>query len=148
MAEKNVINIIMEGANHDSPSVLGYVKLPSDLVSIDENVRAFHYLSNKFLLYATTKNFKNIELKDVNPNVEAGFSLNPPLCLWVILEAQRSFITRDGRVYVDSDYLRDGWRWYLDAMPSIIEDSRRLFNGEISENDINLHPRSVFVKEK
>ena len=145
MAEKVIVNTIMEGANHDSPSVLQYLKLP---FHIPENNSILTCQSNRFLLYAATKDFCHVDLVDKVDGSLEGCCIESvyPHALWVAFESQRSFITRDGRVYVSSGYFEKDWKWYLDAMPSIIEDSRRLFNGEISENDINLHPKSVFGK--
>lgn len=103
-----MVNLIMEGANHNSPSGLYYAKLPSTLVSIDENVNAFIYQRNKFLLYGETKDFLDINLREVNFEIVGGFDLDRkgkhPLCLWTIFEMQRSFITQDGRIYVNSGF--------------------------------------------
>ena len=143
MSENKCYDTIMEGCFPNTPSKLMYAKLP---FHIHENARVLTVEETRYLLYATTDDFCDYSLESVSDIVEEGFSIEDicDFALWTIYNSQRSFITRDGRMYVASHYFEEGWEWYLDNISTILDTCGKLFKGEATESEINDNPESAF----
>jgi len=128
------IETIVEGAMPDTPSRLMYAALE---IQIPENAILLSTGGfQKYLLYARTSDFKKLkrincpdfsssqrvraydEIKRFSEKIGSGFPLKRlfPNIKWVF-DSQRSFTTRDGRIYVEVTYFHPDWIGYLRAVP-------------------------------
>ena len=136
------INTIVEGCFPDTPGKLAYAGLE---MQIPENAHVLKSDKRTFLLYGDSN---NRDLRVINNPffetygqvkvVRGGFPLERlhPNFSW-IFDAQRSLTTRDGRIYIETVYFHKDWRWYLEAVPKILEVCGKLFSGELTEADVN-----------
>ncbi len=156
MLEK--INTIVEGAMPDTPSRLMYCSLE---LEIPENINLATYKSDerfKWLLYGrfnpnlqivNNPDFESFGRKDAYDEIKRRFKGGFPIdtlesgLRWAF-DAQRSFTTRDGRIYVEVTYFHPDWRWYLDCAPVIVDDAKKIFSGETSDGILNEHPKRAF----
>lgn len=133
---------IMEGCFPDTPDRLLYSKLP---FHIHENIKVLtigngkYREKDKYLLYDGS-------IEDIQNIPEGGFPIEnlSDLALWTIFDAQRSFITRDGRIYIESGYFEENWKWYLDNIFTILNTCEKLFKEEVTEFEINENPDRAF----
>ncbi len=144
------INTIVEGAFPDTPSSLLYAGFEFE---IPKNARLLRIKDKtKYVLYCST-NFVDMSIEQ-NPfftdykqcrDIEGGFPLERlyPNINWAF-DAQRSFTTRDGRIYIESTFFHKDWRWYLDSVPFIIQDCNTIFSCERKTEELNQNPRRVF----
>ena len=97
--------------------------------------------NTEYPLYARTLDFKTLErLADFfePPIRRKGFPIKRVIQNFsYIFDNQRSVITSDGRVYVNSGYFSNGNRIYLKRIPQIIQDCRRVFSGELGVHNIS-----------
>ena len=106
---------------------------------IPENVKCLVYPESqfRFLLYA--RNFNVSQKVEIPRNMKGGFPI-PSFSL--VYECPRSFITRDGRVYITKqafDYSRHDYTEGL--VPIILKDSQKIF-------EQGLTPEEVLQKNK
>lgn len=139
MSIKN-INTIVEGCIPNTPESLMYCGVEEQ---IPENASILRIKEKaKYLLYCRT-NFTGDCIIVNNPffnsyedvkKIEEGFPLENLIknVDW-IFDAQRSFTTRDGRAYIQLIYFHKDWRWYLEAVPTILKECKEMFRGEKSE---------------
>lgn len=133
---------IMEGCFPDTSRSLLYSQLP---FHIHENVTVLtigtgeHRAKDKYLLY-------DGNVIDIQNLSEDGFSIEnlTDLALWTIFDAQRSFTTGDGRIYVESTYFEESWQWYLENIPTILNTCKRLFDREVTESEVNWNSDKAF----
>ncbi|VVB77547.1 Uncharacterised protein [uncultured archaeon] len=146
------INTNIEGCFPDTPRKLMYAGVEEQ---IPENALVLRIKERrKYLLYCKT-NFTGDFITINNPifnsyeekeKISGGFPLENLInnVDW-IFDAQRSFTTRDGRVYVDSNYFHKDWRWYIEAVPTIIKESLWIFQcDEKIIDQLNENPSSAF----
>lgn len=149
MKTSETINTIVGGMMPDTPRSLLYAGFE---FQIPENSQILKIKDKtKFLLYCRT-DFIDISIIN-NPHfhkyymrekIQGGFPLET-LCQnidWVF-DSQRSFTTRDGRLYVESIYFHTDWRWYLNAVPLIIEDCKKIFKEKCKE-ELNKNPKRAW----
>jgi len=156
----NNIQTIVEGAMPDTPSRLMYCSLE---LRIPENALILAYKNDerfKWLLYAKAEDFQNMKILnnpdfssfgrvkaygEIEKKFKGGFPLDilDPGIRWAF-DAQRSFTTRDGRIYVQTTFFHPDWTWYLDAVPIILEDCRKIFSEELTDWHLNEHPKRAF----
>lgn len=142
------ITAIVEGADHDAPSRIGYVGID---FYIPTNACSLRIGARRFELYAREdmQSLKDclevLELQDKKGGwpLRDENSRNPDWLLFAI-ESQRSVVTRDGRVYVCETYFEKDWVWYLDIVPNIVQDCKEVFAGRKTLEDINSLGRRAF----
>ncbi len=144
------ISTIVEGAFPDTPETLLYAGFE---FQIPENARLLRIKDKtKYILYCST-NFSQMSIEQ-NPfftdyeqcrNLPGGFPLESLYANidWAF-DAQRSFITRDGRIYIESGFFHQDWRWYLEAVPNIIQDCNTIFSREKTTGQLNQNPRRAW----
>jgi hypothetical protein len=156
----NTVNSIVEGCMPDTPEKLVYCSLE---LQIPENSVLLTYADDarlKWLLYARTNDFTQIEIannpdfsslgkaqayEEIKRRFQKGFpidSIDPRISR--TYDAQRSFTTKDGRIYVETAYFHQDWRWYLDAVPTIIRECGKIFRGEKTEEYYYNNPSRAF----
>lgn len=151
------IESVIEGCFHDSPSKLQY---SGNGLVVPRNVQVVlwedKHHPERYLLYGVAPDFAELEVVN-NPFFEdrsdvdaklgdvGGWPINGtyPNFGW-IFESRRSITTNDGRIYVKSSYFEKGWRWYLEAVPKILEECREIFSGRKTENEFNMNPSRAF----
>jgi len=152
------INAIVEGCMPDTPKKLMYCGIE---MVIPENVQILlsdHDVHpNRYLLYAKTEDFSefkisqnpyfdcNLNFKNPNKLYTGGWPLRSfePNFRW-IFDAQRSLTTRDGRIFIETTYFHKDWRWYLDAVPTILKECREMFKGERTEDYFYNNPSKAW----
>lgn len=152
------VESIVEGCMPDTPSRVMYCSIE---LTIPKNVTMLfkehpvHPI--RYLLYAKTPDFEELQVVH-NPYFKGNLNKTNPNKLlkggWPILkfdpkfdltfDAQRSLTTRDGRIFVNSLYFHESWRWYLDVVPTILRECGMIFRGEATEGDFEKHPSRTF----
>jgi hypothetical protein len=146
---QETINSIVEGCLPDTPMKVMYAGTE---MQIPENARIIlceHELHPiQYLLYAKSSDFSDLEIIN-NPVFETNIKnqgrlyhggwpilKSSPNFRW-IFDAQRSIITKDRRIYVDTTYFEQDWRWYLNFVPIIFKHCGSIFSGEKTDADFN-----------
>lgn len=152
------INAIVEGCMPDTPKKLMYCGIEMVIPENSQILLSDHDIhSNRYLLYAKTEKFSefeilhnpyfdcNLNFQDSNKSFSGGWPLRSfePNFRW-IFDAQRSLTTREGRIYIKSTYFHKDWRWYLDAVPTILKECGEMFRGERSEDYFYNHSSRAF----
>ncbi len=57
-----------------------------------------------------------------------------------IFDAQRAIITQDRRVYVHSEFFKEGWRFYVEGVENLVNSCNQIFSGEKTLNDFYENP--------
>ena len=161
MQKKESINSIVEGCFPDTPSRLMYASMP---LQIPQNVqvilRDHHLYPRRYILHAINPHFTdnprditivhnptypyNTQL-EANKTNRTGWPIlqQEPNFRW-IFEAQRAIITKDGRVYVDTERFEQDRRLYLSSIPTILKECGQIFRGEKTETQFNETPSRAF----
>ena len=143
MNMKEEISSIIEGAFPDTPTRAMYASMGSD---IPKNIRALVVDDmTRMVLYGTSEDFELIELVKDPEKILGGYPIRSiePNFRW-IFDAQRSIVTKDGRIYVDTGYFKENWTWYLDAMPIIVKDCGNIFKGLTTDVYLNKRAKNIF----
>lgn len=132
------IQTIIEGCNKDTITQLQYITSNAQIPENAQHLIFNHqFNSQRYLLYATYTDQTDITIQ-YNPHYEqtqdpsimlkGGFPLNDLIdgFNW-IFESQRSLITKDRRIYIGATYFVDNWRWYLEKVPTIINQCKQIF---------------------
>lgn len=148
------IKTIVEGAFHESPERITYQgfswSIPANarLLKIDNH--------HKYLLYGIGQNTagfevvrnhyhdgKPFELEEIG-RIKGGWPIQSlEQGIRFIFDSCRSFITRDGRIYVSATYFHQDWDWYLRAIPTILQDCMQVFNSETDVVSLNAKNKRI-----
>lgn len=160
--QSNNINTIVEGAMPNTPERLMYASLelqiPENAIILTTDEKDDRF---KYLLYAKSADFNKIEIINkpdfslydrvkaydvIRDKFKGGYPLNrlEQNIKW-IYDSQRSFTTKDGRIYVHTTYFHPDWRWYLNSsVPTILRECGELFKGKKTENYFYNNPSRAF----
>jgi len=145
------LNTIIEGCMPDTPRSLLYAGIE---LQIPENLQIVFCENgvheDRYLLYARSSDFVDFEVinnpfyesyKESKQALKGGWPIKriEPNFNW-IFDAQRSITTKDGRIYIDAMYFAKSWRWYLDAVPTILRECGEVFSGEKCIDDFYEKP--------
>ena len=142
------INTVVEGAYPDTPqdiSVCGietvlYIPKNARILRIRDGIR-----DEKYIFHGTTSDFSDFRVVQ-SPvfigkrgygeikRISGGYDMREqfPNIIWVF-DAQRSLLTLDGRLYVKAIYFHEQWRWYLDRVPEILGEAKKIFDAQSNE---------------
>ncbi len=141
------INTIVEGCMPDTPERLMYCgvqeQIPENasVLRIKERTKYLLYYKTNFNRDCAIVNNPFFDSYEDRKKIEGGFPLeNLNKNVDWIFDAQRSFTTRDGRIYVESIFFLKDWRWYLEAVPTILKECKEMFRGEKSEGYFYKNP--------
>ena len=123
------VDTLLEGCMPDQVASLQYTELELD---IPKNVKIVKVGDTEFLLYAKTGDFRSFQREDSSNPKSKGWPLEAfePMITWAF-DNPRSLITRDGRIYLSPVYLKEGFDWYQNFIPSILRDCK----GRYSRDD-------------
>ncbi len=161
MRKREPIESVIEGCFPNTPNRLMYAGIPLQIPQNVQVILSDHEIHpRKYYLHAINPNFtdnpQDITLihnptypdnstHEFNNKNRTGWPIvqHEPMFRW-IFDAQRSLTTRDGRIFIDTTYFEESWRWYLSVVPTILKECGQIFRGEKSETQFNEAPSRAF----
>ncbi len=139
------LNTVVEGTYPDIPQVINVCGIE---LQIPINARVLRIREReRYILYGTTQDFLDLRIVqspifvgvkgyDDGKKIPGGWDLREHCenIGWVH-DNQRSLLTRDGRLYVETIYFHEDWRWYLDRVPEILHKAKKIF--DVDSNEVN-----------
>jgi hypothetical protein len=130
----SLYNLLVEGCYHEAPSLLQMAGL-EERVPSDATCLTINSPRDSWHLYGTTHDFRGFSpysgSKTKIHRLDSSIK-------W-IFEGIRSFLSTDGRLFVDPIYIeKPHWEWYLaTGLSDLINNAREIFNEGVTVEEIN-----------
>lgn len=144
------INGILEGAQHDTTSRLEYAPInfpfhenASVLLINQARLLRYGFLGKLWIPSSfhksqiPSKNTKGLEMHDHT------ITDHPDWINWVF-EMPRSIFTKKGVLYVNECHFKKGFEYYLDCIPTILEDGCNFYSGVLDSESLAGLARRAF----